>query len=38
MRDQMPASGSQALSAIYTALALGVFLFAAIVLYQSTRT
>ena len=33
MRDQMPTSGSQALSAIYTALALGVFLFAAIVLF-----
>ncbi len=33
MRDQMPASSSQALSAIYTVLALGVFLFAAIVLF-----
>jgi hypothetical protein len=29
----MPASSSQALSAIYTVLALGVFLFAAIVLF-----
>lgn len=33
MRDQAPRSGSQALNAIYLALALGVFLFAAIVLF-----
>jgi hypothetical protein len=33
MRSQIPAAGSQALSAIYAALALGVFLFAAIVLF-----
>jgi hypothetical protein len=33
MRSQRPTAGSQALSAIYAALALGVFLFAAVVLF-----
>jgi hypothetical protein len=33
MRNQTPTAGSQALSAIYAALALGVFLFAAVVLF-----
>ena len=33
MRSQTPDSGSQTLTAIYAALAMGVFLFAAIVLF-----
>ncbi|MBT8461385.1 MAG: hypothetical protein KJO44_02605 [Gemmatimonadetes bacterium] len=33
MRRQTPDAGSQALTAIYSALALGVFLFAAVVLF-----